>query len=274
VIDAAHLALFTAEIAPGLTVSQEDGAGAAQLIDHHNARFSSGPIERLQTIAGPDLEPVLVDRNGRIILAHVRRDGVAPFYILSDPDFLNTQGMRNIATARVGMAILDLARRPGDPIVFDVTLNGLGAARSALRLAFEPPLLGATLALAVATVLLGWRAAARFGPGGPARRAIPLGKAALADNSAALIRLSNREKKMGPGYARLIAGQIGESLAGGRKDEAESINWLDRLAATYNVSPPFSALVAEAANTKSRAEMLEAARKLHAWKEEMKRATL
>lgn len=270
--DPASVALFVEGIAPGITVAQDDGRSAPRLQDGDDI-YQAGPIAHLQTIAGPNLEPVLVDQAGRIVLAAVLLEDAPEFYILSDPDFLNTQGVRNIATARTGMAILDLTRWKGQPIVFDVTLNGLGAARSALRLAFEPPFLGATLGVAIIALLLAWRAAARFGPSSHSLRAIPLGKAALADNSAALIRLTNRERKMGHGYARLIAAQIAESFGAGRREEGDSIAWLDGLAAKHNLSPPFSALVSEAANARSRNEMLEAARKLHAWKEEMKRAT-
>lgn len=271
--DPRMIAMFLSEIAPNVAVSQDTGAHAPRLMSGEKLSLSAGRIEALQTISGDDVRPIIVDEGGRTILGHVHRDGVVPFYILSDPDFLNTQGVSDIATARAGMAILDATRDAGEPIVFDVTLNGLGAARSALRLAFEPPFLGATLGLAIAAGLLAWRAAARFGPSAPPRRAIPLGKAALADNSAALIRLAAREHKMGPGYAKLVAAQIAQSFAGGRKDGDEAIAWLDTLGASHNVNPPFSVLAAEAAGAKTRTQMLEAARKLHAWKQEMKRAT-
>src|SRR3546814_1463316 len=48
-------------------------------------------------------------------------------------------------------------------IGFDVTLNGLGGSRSPLTLAFDPPFLAMTLALAAVALLLGWRARGRFG---------------------------------------------------------------------------------------------------------------
>lgn len=267
------VAMFVSNIAPNVSVSRETDAFAPQLTTGEVQLATAGRIEHLQTISGPNLRPIILDQRGRTILAYVEGDGVAPFYILSDPDFLNTQGVSDIATARAGMAILDATRRKDDPIVFDVTLNGLGAARSALRLAFDPPFLGATLGLVIAASLLGWRAAARFGPSAPSRRSIPYGKATLADNSAALIRLAGHQKRMAPSYARLVALQIAQTVAGGRKDEAEAQAWLDKLAAAHKVSPAFSTLAAEAANAKSLGQMLEAARKLHAWKQEMKRAT-
>jgi hypothetical protein len=267
------IATILSEIAPNLSVLQAASPHTPRLTDGGKLTFTAGRIEQFQTISGPALEPIIVDEEGRTVLAYLDRGESAPLYILSDPDCLNTHGVRDIATARAGLTLLDTARLPDEPIIFDVTLNGLGAARSALRLAFEPPFLGATLVMVIATALLAWRAAARFGPAMPPRRAIPLGKAALAANSAALIRLAGRERKMGAGYARVIAARIAEDLTGARKDEAEAVAWLDMIAATHRVTPSFSALAQEAANAANRSQMLEAARKLHAWKQEIKRAT-
>lgn len=258
---------------PGIRVARDDDTQAHVLQFGKDGVIESGPIARLQTISGPEIEPVIVDDQQRIVLGLVRPRDAAPFYILSDPDFLNTHGLANYQTALAGMRMLDFLRRPGDPIIFDVTLNGLGAARSALRLAFQPPFLGATLALGLAVVLLGWRAASRFGPAAPARRAIPPGKAALAENSAALIRLHGREARMGKGYAELVAADLVQNTAGGRIDAGERSAWLDRLAQSHNVSPPFSVLAAEAERASTPAEMLSAAQKLQAWKEEIERAT-
>lgn len=261
------------EIAPGLTFARAAGEGAIQLNYRDKVTRTSGRIEGLQTVSGANLTPIVTDSAGRAVLARFDQTGFLPIYILADPDFLNTLGMGNRDTARAGLAMLDQVRVADEPVIFDVTMNGLGASRSALRLAFEPPFLGATLALAIGAALLGWRAAARFGPAAPARRAIALGKAALADNSAALIRLAGREQGMGAGYARLVAADLAELISGSRKEDAEAAALLDRLAALHGVTPNYTQLEAEAANAKTPNEMLEAARKLHAWKEEMTRAT-
>lgn len=271
--DANMLPMLIADIAPGVTVVQGDSNGAVQLSYHDKVTRTSGRIEHVQTLAGSNLTPIVADSADRIVLGRFDRDGFFPIYILADPDFLNTLGMGDRDTAAAGLAMLEQVRVQGEPTIFDVTLNGLGASRSALRLAFEPPFLGATLGLAIGAALLGWRAAARFGPAAPARRAIALGKAALADNSAALIRLTRREQRMGAGYARLIAADLAERIAGTRKEDAEATVLLDRLAALHGITPNYTQLEAEAASAKTPHQMLEAARKLHRWKEEMTRAT-
>jgi hypothetical protein len=259
------------ELSEGVSVAQQDGETRPVLMDSKNPIVTAGPIQGLQTISGPNVVPVITDAQGRIILGRLGAEG--SYYVLADPDFLNTQGIDDLSTARAGVAILDMLRATDEPIVFDVTLNGLGSSRSALRLAFEPPFLGATLGLVITAALLGWRAASRSGPSAPRRRAIAIGKAALADNSAALIRLAHREAKLGPGYAKLIGASVAENVGGGRREYKDDAAWLDRVAAANGVEEKFTELEAEAASAKKPSQMLEAARKLFAWKERMKRAT-
>ncbi len=166
-----------------------------------------------------------------------------------------------------------LLRKDSEPIVFDVTLNGLGAARNALRLAFQPPFLGFTLGFAIAGALLAWRAALRFGPNAPAQRAIALGKTALAENSAALIRLARREQRLGPGYARMMGALAGEKLGLARTGRSRD----DAGARPHRRRPgagelSYSQLAAHAGAAKNPQQMLDAARKLYAWKKEIARA--
>ncbi|MCX7358977.1 MAG: hypothetical protein NT015_12655 [Alphaproteobacteria bacterium] len=271
--DTAGVSSVLNELSPGTTVSRTDGSMRASLKWGETALATSGEIEDLQTIAGPNIRPIITDQNGAIIMGLVEQDDALPFYVLSDPDFLNTQGVGNLDTARAGLAILDAARGEHNGIIFDVTLNGLGAARSPLRLAFDPPLLGATLALAIAAGMLGWRAAASFGAGVPVRRSIAFGKAALADNSAGLLRLGGHQRRLAPIYARLVALQVASVFPGARKDEATLDALMDTLSQTYKIEPRFGALAAEAETAKTTNQMLEAARKLHTWKVEMIRAT-
>ena len=136
--------------------------------------------------------------------------------MLADPDFLNTQGISDIDTARLGMAMLNLARSDNG-VVFDVTLNGLETARNLLRLALTPPLLGATLSLLAAAALLAWRSIMQIGAADRPGRAIALGKRALAENSAALIRIAGREHTMGWRYAVLTGATAAEQIGAPRR---------------------------------------------------------
>jgi len=192
--------------------------------------------------------------------------------VLSDPDFLNTQGISDLNTARLGLQMIEDVRGEA-PIAFDVTLNGLETARNLLRLALTPPLLGATLALFAAALLLAWRSVMQAGPRLRQGRAIALGKKALAENSAALIRLAGREYTMGWRYAVLNATTAAEQIGAPRTEPAETFAMLDRVGATQGFKQSYSALATDAANARNPAEVTAAARELYAWTEEMLRAT-
>lgn len=268
------VARLMADIAPGLSVARVAGVSRPSLSAFDKNSFRAGQIDQLQTISSGVLTPIVTDDTGHIVLARVIRNRTETnVYVLADPDFLNTQGIADLDNAAAGMRMLGLLRGDNErPIVFDVTLNGLGSARSALRLAFQPPFLGFTLGFAIAGALLAWRAALRFGPSAPVQRAIALGKAALAENSAALIRLARREQRLGPGYARMTATVVADKLGLGRQDEAEIVSALDRIGAVQGAGESYSQLAATAGAAKSSQQMLEAARKLYAWKKEIARA--
>ncbi|MES1158344.1 MAG: hypothetical protein ABUL42_00465, partial [Terricaulis silvestris] len=131
---------------------------ANALIGPEGETLTPGEIDQLQTISGKGLVPVIAAADGSAVLARV---GDRPLYILADPDLLNTQGIADINTARVGMRILSSLDDAHAPILFDVTLNGFARDRSLLRLAFEPPFLAATLTLLAVALLLAWRSISR-----------------------------------------------------------------------------------------------------------------
>jgi hypothetical protein len=267
------------EIAPDVRIRRSDSAGRPTL---SFARTEAGPsppapmtaglIETPQTLVGKDMEAVVVNDSGGVVLGRVYYDD-APIYILADPDFLNTAGIADANTARAGMAMLELVNYPGQPIAFDVTLNGFERTRSLIRLALEPPLLAATLCFAAAAGLMAWRSITHSAPKRHEERAIALGKRALADNSAALLRMARREHRMGWGYVQMIAAETADRIGVARGEGEEMLALFDRMGASLGVSRNFSDLAAEASAATDPVQMLAAARALHAWKEEMIRAT-
>ncbi len=229
--------------------------------------FQLGRIDSLQTLAGADLIPVIVDEQGATVLALSRKRSV---YILSDPDLLNTQGIADLDTARAAVGVLEQLRAPG-PVVFDVTLDGFERGRSLLRLALEPPLLGATLCLLAAALLMGWQAMIRFGPELKPARALALGARALADNSAALVRMARREPRMGAPYAALVREAAARALGAPRDLDAAQLDaLLDRLGEARGAGP-FSPLAAQARGAANNTDLIAAARRLNDWKLEITR---
>lgn len=198
-------------------------------------------------------------------------DGPArTIHILADPDILNNHGIDDPARATAALALLDaLGARYG--LVFDVTLNGLGASdRSFLRLALTPPFLGLTLGLLIAAMLALWQGFVRFGPPLAADRVVALGKAALVDNGAELIVQARRAPQFAARYAAMVREAAARrlhapsGLAGTGLDR-----WLDRFADRRGRR--FSDLVAALESARSPSDTLAGARALGEWRKDILR---
>jgi hypothetical protein len=213
----------------------------------------------------PRLTPLVWDGGGRILLGQVEH---LPLYILADPDLINNHGIADARQARAALAMLDfLNSTDADSVFFDVTLNGLGSSRSPLRLAFDPPFLAVTVAIFVALLLAALQAIERFGAPQRAVRAIAFGKAALVDNSAALIRKAGREASLADRYVNLVRERAAATF--------RLPSWLegDALSERLDALPaprPFSEAAAATTAARKRGELLGAAQTLHRWLEETK----
>jgi hypothetical protein len=262
-----------AEPAGALRLERDTGVGPLSLysddLEALTSGASVGPVDRLQTVSGEGWIPIVTDARGRGLVVK-RRDW--PLYVLSDPDLLNTQGLKRLDTARGAAAVLDGLRSGAGPVVFDVTLAGFKRPRSLLKLAFQPPFLALTLLALTAAALMGWHAAVRFGPAAAPGRAFALGKRALADNSAALIRLAGREPPMAARYAA-VERSAAARMAGAPKDlSPEALDaLLDRLGETRGADARFSELREAAERVTDRAGLMDVAKRLHRWRTEMTR---
>jgi hypothetical protein len=257
----------TATAAPTLKVSAKHVPGDAPAV------IRPGKIDQLQSLSGAELTPVATTQDGKVVLALLKGTRTPAVYILADPDLLNNHGIADKATARAATEVLGMLRAKGAAITFDVTLNGLERTRSIMRLAFEPPLLAATLSFVIVAGMLAWRAATRSGPTARKGRAIALGKRTLADNSAALIRLAGRTHKMAPRYADMVRSVVASHIKLARDASETTAAELDRIAESRKVANTYSELAAEAANAETAHATLASARKLHAWTGDMIRAT-
>jgi hypothetical protein len=229
----------------------------------------AGAIDTLQTIAGPDKGWVSVveDQNGETLVA---RKANAAIYILSDPDLLDNHGLAQLANARAATGLVDVLRSSDEAVTFDLTLAGFARTRSVLKLAFEPPFLAATLCALAAAGLMGLHAATRFGPPFAPAPAFAFGKRALADNSAALMRLVRREYRMGAGYAALTRSLAARAVGAPRdlgEDQLDAL--LDRLGRARHTSDAFTRLASEARLARDTASLMAATRRLFQWRREM-----
>jgi hypothetical protein len=211
-----------------------------------------------------NLTPVITDGAGGIVLGEIDN-----MYVLADPDLLDNAALKRPENAAAALALLDWMNSTGaDSIGFDVVLVGLGQQKSLLRLAFDPPMLAMTLTLAVMVVLLGIRAAGRFGAPAPRQRAIAFGKTALVDNGAMLVRKAGKASRLGGRYAAAIREQAVRAFSvSPRLSPAEVDEYLDGLGGAV----PFTRLAAAAETARGDSKMLAATKALHAWKREVVR---
>jgi hypothetical protein len=182
--------------------------------------------------------------------------------VVFEPDLFNNYGLADRNRAALAAAVVDLAREGQDiPVVFDLTLNGFGAARNLLTLAFQPPFLAATLCLILALLVVGWRAFGRFGPPLAEGRAIGFGKTQLAADAGGLVRRTRRLHLLGPPYATLVMRRMAHALGLRRADPAE----IDRaMAVRAPGAPAFSDLAHQMETARGPSATLRAAHALHA----------
>jgi len=218
----------------------------------------------VQSMSGPTLKPLILAPNGGIVLA---KAGNQPLYVLSEPDLINNHGMGNEQQARSAMALLDYLNSTGaDGVLFDVTANGLGRSQSPLKLAFDAPFLAVTLTIFAAMLLAGWQALVRFGPVGHRQRAIAFGKAALVDNSAALIRKAGREASLGQRYVEVIRERAMMLFRLPPTLDAQSLS--SRLE-ELNPNSSFAMVANAAEQARTRDELVSAAKSLNQWLQEV-----
>lgn len=231
--------------------------------------FAAGPVEQLQSIQSASLIPILTDDTGAILLA---RDPKAYVFYLSDPDLLDNHGLKSVDTALAAARILSALKAGEGPVIFDVTLNGFARSRSVMRLLFDPPFLAVTLCLFFAGGLAGFQAACRFGATRRAGRVFALGKEALADNTAALIRLTGREHRMGGRYADLTRALAAKAVGVPRDLTGDALTgFLDRMGAQRGAPETLGELTALIAAAPDKERTLAAARRLYRWRLEMTR---
>jgi hypothetical protein len=134
---------------------------------------------------------------------------------VAEPDLLNNYGLADQQRARAAVALVEAAMEGDDslPIIFDLTLAGLGRSENLLTLAFEPPFLAATLCLLLAALVVAWRALRRFGPPQAEAGIGRMGKRQLVINGAALVQRARRWHLLGPPYAALVSARIARRLA-------------------------------------------------------------
>jgi hypothetical protein len=232
-----------------------------------------GPInpdfeDQMQLMRSQMLQPVIASGEGILFGQIPDRD----IYILADPDLLNNFGLSRTENARAGLDIVDFAAGGrNQPVVFDATLHGFEQSRNLLKILLDIPYLGATLIALAAMVLTGWAATIRFGAPEREVRAIAAGKRALADNTAGLITMAKRDRRMAPGYLALSRRALARELGLPKTlTEAETNALLDRMGEQSGLESRYRDLQAGLSQpARSREDLKHKARALWRWRKEM-----
>ncbi|MBA4354393.1 MAG: hypothetical protein C0409_06840 [Novosphingobium sp.] len=213
------------------------------------ARRGQLPDDRqVEAGSGKGLVPIVNAGNGKVLAAWMDDEGyypalntlagidpnyggededIYPVVLVFEPDLLDNWGLADKATALLARdLILATADNRSQPFAFDMTFNGFGANRNLLTLAFEPPLLAATLCLLLAALAVAWRAFHRFGPSLQGAPEIANGKAALVANSAGLIRRAGRVHLVATPYADAARERLAIALGLPRGKPADEIERL------------------------------------------------
>jgi len=257
-----------------VNIARRTGTARPRLIGAAGTAFEGvtlqpGPIESLQSLKAGGWTPVLTDDTGAVVMAQAPASRI---FVLADPDLLNTQGLANLDTLASAVTIVRDLRAGDGPVIFDATLNGYKMERSALRLMFDPPFLAVTLCFVAAMILAGLQSAFRFGPVRRPQRAFALGKEALTDNSAQLIRLAKREPHMAPGYIALTQKAAARAVGAPRELTGEALTrFLDRMAAQRGLTDTLTGLSAEAGHVAGRSGLTALAARVYRWRLEMTR---
>lgn len=265
------LGVLPPSLLKGLRLKERKGWAQIVLRRPSGATFG-GPmrIENLRTLSGPGWIPVVVDEQGEAVLLMNQKAFV---YVLADPDLVSTHALKSLTGARTALALINILKDAETPVVFDLTIHGFQRSRHLLRLLLEPPMLGMTLALAALAAFAGLQAAVRFGPARETGRAIALGKRALAENTASLVRMARREHHMAAPYAQLVRAAVARAIGAPRTLTDEALDgFLDRVSRLMGANDTYSALAEQARAAKTPGDLMRVAGALYRWNQELTRA--
>ncbi len=264
------------KIVPGLSLARiKDADDNGTLIYDMETPRADWPIgsgfniRYLQTLEGETLSP-LVSANGKAVVA--RKDDTNLF-IISDPDFLNTQGISQKSRARFARDLIHAAIGTSggadDEVIFDLSVHGFGSTQNLVKMMLTPPFLAATLCLLAAGGLIAWQAFVRFGDPARQERDYALGKFTLADNGARFISIAGKETTMGEGYSALIRRQAAKDFYMDQHSQDAIAEFFDAREQKTGAKNRWRAITARLHNTTDVAAFLAAARALYAWRQEI-----
>lgn len=256
-------------------IHNEEGSAAIEynFILKGKSRRSTTRLPRLQMVISKSLLPVLTTEEGSVIIGKI--EGTKT-YLLTDPDFLNTAGLRTQTQARFAMEVLDYIRRDSgaNGYTLDLAIHGIGGRRNMVKLFTQPPFLSITFLLIALTALIGWQAFLRFGD--PQRgdaedfgEDMQMGPQSLTRTTAEFLGLAKRETEIMGDYASLVRSQAINELGLSGQDNQSRLKSLQKREIDRAINPTFRALKDEATGLTQKHDMTRLAKALQKWKKEI-----
>ncbi|RWL49241.1 MAG: DUF4350 domain-containing protein [Mesorhizobium sp.] len=234
-----------------------EGKPAVDMIDVQGRRIAVP--DELQWVA--DDHPLIAAGNGKAILTELDNE---PFYILTDPDFINNAALGDEQKAAAALDMIAMLEPAKGAVMFDLTLHGIGQKYDLAKLLVEPPFLALTLSVLVAAALAFLHGLGRFGPPRAEGRAIAFGKRALVDTTAMLLKRAGRLQELGDRYATLVRQRAAALLGAPHGLQGEALDrWLD--SRDKGEAHGFTRRFQAANESNNLAAMHEAAEQLHDW---------
>jgi len=215
--------------------------------------------DELQWVA--DEHPLIAAGEGKAILTELDDE---PFYILTDPDFINNAALGDEQKAAAALDMIAMLEPARGAVMFDLTLHGIGQNYDLAKLLIEPPFLALTLSVLTAAALAFLHGLGRFGPPRAEGRAIAFGKRALVDTTAMLLKRAGRIEALGGRYAALMRQRAGALLGAPQGLQGEALDrWLD--SRDRGEAHGFTARFRATNDSRTLAAMHDAAQELHDW---------
>ena len=228
-------------------------------------------IDQPQLIKSKTLIPVVADEHGTL-LGYMPRSNL---WVLSDPDLLSNVGLRRGSNAVLAVGIVDRLRQENGGVVIDEVIHGFRLDPNLWRTMFEYPFVFVTLNALAALLVLLWAAMGRFGAPLPVTPPLKAGKTTLIGNAAGLLTYGGHAGAVLRRYLAVTVGDVAQRVhAPARLGEAETADWLERVGKARNVrmTPAVLRHDAESAAAGGHPDgrrLLQAARNLYRWKQEM-----
>lgn len=240
---------------------------------HENGANYSRRLERLQSFSGDALLPIVKTDDDKIILTKLKNTQT---YVLSDPDLLNTAGLKTKSGAKFAVDMLTYLEAATDTyeITFDLNIHGIGGRQNMVKLFTQPPFLSITVLLIALIALMGWQAFLRFGDPQKGNAEdfgedLHMGPQSLTRTTAEFLAIAGREPKVMADYAKLIRDQAQYDLQLPGRDPQSRDYALDKRESAKSIGPTFQTLKTDAESVTQKQDMMRVATALQKWKKDI-----